>query len=108
MAAAQHDRRNAHERHEDNEPARIEVRVRVEVPRDCDGDLRDGVEAKLARPSTVDRLVEFEVHELRPRLNDLSVDATAQFRTAASPEALHAELEDLVGVSPTLSEDSPR
>ncbi|AUX08877.1 hypothetical protein AArcSl_1245 [Halalkaliarchaeum desulfuricum] len=108
MAAARHDRRTAHEGDDADDTARIELRVRIEVPRDCEGDLQDGVESKLVRPSTVDRLVEFEVHELRPRLNDLSVDATAQFRTAASPEALRAELEELVGVTPALPEDGSR
>ena len=108
MAAARHDRRTAPDSHEADDQARIEVRVRVEVPRDCDGDLREGVETKLASPSAVDRLVGFEVHELRPRLNDLSVDATAQFSTSASPEALRDELAELVGVSPALPGDSPR
>lgn len=108
MAAARHDRRTAHDSLEADEQARIDVRVRVEVPRDCDGDLRDGVETKLARPSAVDQVVGFEVHELRPRLNDLSVDATAQFRAAASPEALCSELDELVGVSPARPEDGSR
>lgn len=110
MAAARHDARDTHEREarEVRDAARIAVRIRVEVPRDCDGDLHDGVEAKLARSATVGRITDLDLGGVRPRLNDLSVDATARIRTAASPSALRADLESLVGVRAVTVLEDPR
>lgn len=104
MAAARHDTPTAR----DATPIHVEARVRVEIPRDCAGDLHDGVEAKLARPATVERVTDLEVHGLRPRLNDLSVDASVTVTTAAGSTVLREDLEGLVGVRDVALADDPR
>ncbi|MEF8780815.1 MAG: hypothetical protein V5A46_09085 [Haloferacaceae archaeon] len=102
MAAARHETQHA------RDAKTVEARVRVEIPRDCEGDLQDGLEAKLGRPTPVERVSDTEIHGLRPRLNDLSVDATVQLRVAVRGTALRTDIETVVGVRDVAIADEPR
>lgn len=71
------------------------IAVRLEVPRDAAGDLQAGVRGKLDRVAGVD-VVAVDITGLRPRLNDLTVDADVEVTFADDVDA--ADLTDTVGV----------
>lgn len=71
------------------------IAVRLEVPRDAAGDLQAGVRGKLDRVAGVE-VVAVDVTGLRPRLNDLTVDADVEVAFAADVDA--TDLTDTVGV----------
>lgn len=89
MGAAFHD----HDHDQDRTTHR--VALRLSVPRDAAGGLPDGVAARIARPDGVE-VAEVDVLDLRPRLNDLAVEAEATVRLP--PAVDPADLTDLVGV----------
>ncbi|OYR44528.1 MULTISPECIES: hypothetical protein [unclassified Halorubrum] len=79
-----------------------DVALRVAVPRDAAGDLHAGVRSKLEGRDGVD-VERVDVVDLRPRLNDLTVDVDASVRLA--PDVGVADLTDVVGVSEARSRE---
>ncbi|MFB6082350.1 MAG: hypothetical protein ABEJ67_05965 [Halanaeroarchaeum sp.] len=54
---------------------RVEADVQVQVPRDLDGTLADGLRTVLARVDGVESVETADIHGLTPRLNDMQVEA---------------------------------
>jgi hypothetical protein len=83
----------------DDYPVRADLTVLV--TRDADGDLTDGVRARLDDVDVVAGVERVDVGGLRPSLNDLRVDVTASLRVRGppdDPEAVAAALADGFGV----------
>lgn len=87
MGAAFHDH--------DHDGTTHRVALRLSVPRDAAGGLPDSVAARIARHNGVE-VAEVDVLDLRPRFNDLAVEAEATVRLPPAVEP--ADLADLVGV----------
>ena len=75
----------------------------VAVSRSAPGDLAAGVETKLRRVDGVRAVESLDIGDIRPGLNDLTVDAEATLAVDAREEddaaALEARFEDAFGVS---------
>lgn len=90
--------------HADTDHVRFAAQLRVQVPRNADGTLEDGLRAVLDR-SDADLDVETaELAGIVPRLNDLEVEArvTGQMNVGPdrqTPEQIAAQLEDTFGVA---------
>lgn len=72
-----------------------DVAVRLAVPRDAAGDLRTGVRSALAARDGV-AVLDVDVVDLEPRLNDLTVEVDASLRLA--PDVEVDDLTETVGV----------
>ncbi|MFB6094849.1 MAG: hypothetical protein ABEJ71_00155 [Halodesulfurarchaeum sp.] len=88
----------------DRSPCRFEAELRVQVPRNSDGDLEAAVRAQVERVDQVVEVEAIQLHGLQPRLNDLAVEATVQGslqpeESDPDPEALADVLSDGFGIA---------
>lgn len=66
----------------------------VLVTRNAGGDLMDGVRDRLDRVPAVSDVADLDVHGVRPGLNDLRVEVTAELRVDERPDADDPPLAD--------------
>lgn len=78
----------------------VRASLTVLVTRNADGDLREGVRARLAAVDCVAGVDRVDVSGLRPALNDVRVQVDAALRVGGppDPEAVAAALESGFGV----------
>lgn len=80
MAVSRPDRNAQQDDHE------VRASLTVLVTRDGDGDLREGVRARLAAVDCVVAVDRADVSGLRPALNDVRVDVDAALRVDGPPD----------------------
>ena len=88
----------------DADRVRFAAQLQVQVPRNADGTLEDGLRAVFERADLDIEVEDVEMAGIVPRLNDLAVEAEVRGRMVVSPEQASAEdvadrLADVFGVA---------
>jgi hypothetical protein len=78
-------------------PDRVEAELTLRIPRDSERSLHEEARDRLAETGVVERVDDFDVTGVRPRLNDLQVRANASIACESTAEPREA-LAEAVGI----------
>lgn len=88
-------------------PESARADLTVSVSRDAAGDLADGVRARIESADGVEAVEAVELRSLRPGLNDLTVEVTAELRLSPDGDPA-ARLERCFGIREVTVERAAR